>query len=91
MYAYQNGYRLAQYFSTRRGHPATARNMTEMTTREDMAELKASIAALSAKFDSRKSYISEGIERQMLQITVRLGGIVAAGIAILAAVVKFGA
>ena len=74
-------------------HAAAARDyiMTEMTTRADLAELKADFAALAGATKSDIALLAEKMERQTLQMTIRLGGIVATGIAILAAVVKFGA
>jgi hypothetical protein len=75
-------------------HAEAAREfiMTELVTRQSLqAELKAGIEplraavdALQVKIDTVEARLEAKIDTQTLRLTVRLGGIVAAGIGILA-------
>jgi hypothetical protein len=75
-------------------HAEAAREfiMTELVTRQGLqAELKAGIEplraavdALQVKIDTVEARLETKIDTQTLRLTVRLGGIVAAGIGILA-------
>jgi hypothetical protein len=75
-------------------HAEAAREfiMTELVTRQGLqAELKAGIEplraavdALQVKIDTVEARLEAKIDTQTLRLTVRLGGIVAAGIGILA-------
>ncbi|WP_375414931.1 hypothetical protein [uncultured Bradyrhizobium sp.] len=65
------------------GHAEAAREfiMIELVTRQD---LQASINSLEARLAGRIDTLQAAIDTQTLRLTVRLGGIVAAGIGILA-------
>jgi hypothetical protein len=52
------------------------------------AELKADIAALRSDMAALEQRLTALIETQALRLTVRLGGLIAIGIAILAAIIK---
>src|SRR3954462_11384059 len=78
-------------------HAEAAREfiMTELVTKQDLLavrqdlqatklELQAAINALGARLDGRIDVLQEVIDTQTLRLTVRLGGIVVAGIGILA-------
>jgi multidrug resistance efflux pump len=80
-------------------HAEAAREfiMTELVTRQSLqAELKAEIDplraavdALQVKIDTVEARLEAKIDTQTLRLTVRLGGIVAAGIGILALLGRF--
>ena len=65
------------------GHAEAAREfiMIELVTKQD---LQASINSLEARLGGRIDALQAAMETQTLRLTVRLGGIVAAGIGILA-------
>jgi hypothetical protein len=65
------------------GHAEAAREfiMIELVTKRD---LQASINSLEARLGGRIDALQAAMETQTLRLTVRLGGIVAAGIGILA-------
>ena len=65
------------------GHAEAAREfiMIELVTKQD---LQASINSLEARLGERIDALQAAMETQTLRLTVRLGGIVAAGIGILA-------
>jgi hypothetical protein len=71
-------------------HAEAAREfiMIELVTKQDlqvgMEPLRAAINALEARIDSVEARLEAKIDTQTLRLTVRLGGIVAAGIGILA-------
>jgi hypothetical protein len=66
--------------------------MTELVTKQDLQvqlqagiePLRAAINALQAKIDTGEARLEAKIDTQTLRLTVRLGGIVAAGFGILA-------
>src|SRR4051794_7501350 len=66
--------------------------MTELVTRQSLQEelnagidpLRAAVEALQVKIDTVEARLEAKIDTQTLRLTVRLGGIVAAGIGILA-------
>ena len=64
-------------------HAEAARDfiMTELVTKQD---LQAAINSLEARLEGRIDILQAAMETQTLRLTVRLGGIVAAGIGILA-------
>jgi uncharacterized protein YlxW (UPF0749 family) len=72
------------------GHAEAAREfiMTELVTRQglqaELEPLRAAVNALEAKIDTVEARLEAKIDTQTLRLTVRLGGIVAAGIGILA-------
>jgi hypothetical protein len=65
------------------GHAEAAREfiMTELVTKQD---LQVAINSLEARLAGRIDTLQAAMETQTLRLTVRLGGIVAAGIGILA-------
>jgi hypothetical protein len=65
------------------GHADAAREfiMIELVTKQD---LQAAINSLEARLGARIDTLHAAMETQTLRLTVRLGGIVAAGIGILA-------
>jgi hypothetical protein len=65
------------------GHAEAAREfiMTELVTKQD---LHAAINSLEARLEGRIDTLQAAMDTQTLRLTVRLGGIVAAGISILA-------
>jgi hypothetical protein len=65
------------------GHAEVAREfiMIELVTKQD---LQAAINSLEARLGARIDALQAAMETQTLRLTVRLGGIVAAGISILA-------
>ncbi|MEA2944193.1 MAG: hypothetical protein QOD09_4722 [Bradyrhizobium sp.] len=72
------------------GHAEAAREfiMIELVTKQDLQAgiepLRGAIKALEAKIDTVEARLEAKIDTQTLRLTVRLGGIVAAGIGILA-------
>jgi hypothetical protein len=72
------------------GHAEAAREfiMTELATRQDILavrqDLQATKLELQAAMNSLEARLEARIDTQTLRLTVRLGGIVAAGIGILA-------
>jgi hypothetical protein len=79
------------------GHAEAAREfiMTELVTKQDLLavrqdlqttklELQATINSLEARLGGRIDILQAAMDAQTLRLTVRLGGIVAAGIGILA-------
>lgn len=52
------------------------------------AELKADIAALRSDMAALEQRLTALIETQSLRLTIRLGGLIAVGIAVLAAIIK---
>jgi hypothetical protein len=71
-------------------HAEAAREfiMTELVTKQDLQAgiepLRGAIKALEAKIDTVEAKLEAKIDTQTLRLTVRLGGIVAAGFGILA-------
>jgi hypothetical protein len=66
--------------------------MTELVTRQNLQTdlqaglepLRAAVKALDVKIDTVEARLEAKIDTQTLRLTVRLGGIVAAGIGVLA-------
>ena len=81
------------------GHAEAAREfiMTELVTKQDLLattqaikqELQAEIGTLRTAIDAVEARLEAKIDTQTLRLTVRLGGIVAAGIGILALLGRF--
>jgi len=75
-------------------HAEAARDfvMAELVTKTDLAaersHLDQAIAAVNLRFDTQTALLDQKIESQTLRLTVRLGVLMAAGIAILGAIIK---
>ena len=75
-------------------HAEAARDfvMAELVTKSDLlaatASLRQEIAARFQTVDARSEKMEMAIDNLTLRMTVRLGGIVAIGVAILAAIIK---
>lgn len=68
-------------------HAEAARDfiMTELVTKSDFSVVRSELLAAKAELMAAKSELMAAIDKSALQTTVRLGGIVAVGIGILAA------
>jgi hypothetical protein len=75
-------------------HAEAAREfvMAELVTRADLEivrrELDTSIIAVRTDLTATRQNLEGAIERQTLRMTVRLGGLIAVAVAVLAAIIK---
>jgi len=60
----------------------------DVATKADIAALKADMAALKADMAALEQRLTALIEAQGLRLTIRLGGLIAIGVAVLAAIIK---
>jgi hypothetical protein len=69
-------------------HAEAAREfiMVELATRADLAVVRSDFAVLRSDFETLRREVEAKIDAQTLRLTVRLGGLLVAGIAALAAI-----
>src|SRR4051794_30818674 len=60
----------------------------DVATKADLAAVRADMAALRSDMAALEQRLTALIETQALRLTIRLGGLIAVGIAILAAIIK---
>jgi outer membrane protein TolC len=61
---------------------------TDVATKPDLAALRAEIAAVRAEIVALEQRVNAAMQTLELRLTVRLGGLIAIGVAILAAIIK---
>ena len=62
--------------------------VSDFASKADIAALKADIAAVRAEIAAAEQRVMAALETLGLRLTVRMGGLIAVGVAVLAAIIK---